>query len=206
METFNLSGFRTVAHNVKPSGSDKPELSLAPTANKFNLNAVAAELMGLFHGDTISLIENDSDELGAHYAVTKGFGADSAKLATAGERKDIAASLGFSWAGPWGNMLLGTPNGIPMNMEGLESQGVVIGRETVPSKGEPTGKIAFSATKKLTFTLELIGNVQMEGMTEAQDIYALTAPVYTDITPRNRKGEGSAAEVDETDFAEETNA
>ena len=200
---FNLGGFKQVSHNVKPAGSDKPELSLAPTANKFTINAIAAELMGLGHKDTISIIENDSDDLGTHYAITKGFGKSQARLATAAERKDIPSSLGFSWAGPWGNILVGEPNAVPMSMEALAERGVVIGRETVPAAGEqPTGKIAYSAVNKCTFTLEFLGKVQLEGMEEAQDIYGLTNPTYTEVTPRNRK---AAEEVDDAkaDFAGE---
>ena len=185
---FDLNGFKTVAHNVKPAGSDKAELSLAPTANKFTLNAVAAELLGVMHGDFITIIENDSDDLGSHYAITKGFGNDKAKLAAAGERKDIFNTLGFSWAGPWGKMLLGEPNAIAMSMEALAERGVVTGRETIPTAGEePSGKIAYSANQKLTFTLKELGNVMLDGMEEAQPIFGLVDPTYTDFTPRVRK-------------------
>ena len=185
---FGMDNFKVVAHNVKPAGSDKAELSLAPTANKFTINAVAAELMGVMHGDTITIIENDSDNLGAHYAITKGFGSDKAKLAAAGERKDIFTTLGFSWAGPWGKMLLGEPNAIAMSMEVLAERGVVTGRETIPTTGEePSGKIAYSANQKLTFTLKELGTIMLEGMEEAQPIFGLVDPTYADVTPRTRK-------------------
>lgn len=199
---FDLNSFKTVAHNVKPAGSDKAELSLAPTANKFTLNAVAAELLGVMHGDKITIIENDSDDLAKHYAITRGFGKDSAKLAAAGERKDIYTTLGFSWAGPWGKMLLGEPNSVAMSMEALAERGVVVGRETIPAAGEePSGKIAYSASKKLTFTLVFLGEVMLDGMEEAQAIYGLAEPTYTDVTPRNRKS--GDADVADAQFGEE---
>lgn len=187
---FNLNGLKAADHNVKPQSSDKAELILLPTVNKFQISPKAAELLGLASGDNITFIEQDEEaSLEGHFFVTKGFGKKLAKLAS---NTDSAQSpLTFSWAGIYGRILTGDPMSATLTMEALEEKGLLVSRETASytkKTGVTTGgKKAYSAAYKVAFDLEEAGTVQLDGMEEAQPIYALTNPQKVEYTPRDRK-------------------
>ena len=193
---FDLSKLNKVKHNVKATGSLVPELTLVPTMNKFSLNAVASKLLKLVSGQTISFIEDDSvDSLDKRFYLTAGYGDDAAKLAASNKKEEDGLSLQFTWAGIYGRMMANKPNSPELPMEALVEMGVMVKRQTTPkagSTGEPN--TAYSAAKKLVFGIELAGNVQLEGMEEAQPIYVLVRPRFVEYTARVPKAAGQVGE------------
>lgn len=148
-----------------------PTLRLLTTNNRFQLNKLATQAMGVSVGDCVRIWENPSAESinekffiaqvpettpGAA-ALTK---ANSANAAT----KDV--DMCFNYSGTWGNMLQGFA-GKDASAEALVESGLVVKSVT------KTGVSVYRAAKNVIFNLEALGEQKIKGVT--YNLFALTS-------------------------------
>lgn len=179
---FGKMSFSVAKPGVKPSNATRPELVLAPTFNKFNLNSLASSLMKVQNGDYVTIITNDeAADVNSMYFIAKGIGEEAqAKLASVGKAPGYGKSLSFNYSGLYSKMLQTKVDAQEISAEGLNELGLVEKRET------EGGSESFVALKKIHFELGEPFEVEIDGMETT--LYPLINMKEVAYTPRNIGG------------------
>lgn len=149
MESLNLESMKlSIARpGTKAVSASNPELTTTPTINKFSINPLASKLMGLSHGDHVTIIVNDAaDDINEMYFLTEGISeANQSKLAAVNKAEGVGRVLNFNYSGVWSKMLQFTTDAIELSPKALVDRGLAVERET------KEGNTSFVATRKVSF-------------------------------------------------------
>lgn len=183
MESTNFMKFSVNRPGTKVTASSKPELTLLPTFNKFNLNPAATKKLGWEHGDHITIITNEgADSFDELYYITKGIGeGNQSKLSAIGNKPGLGRMVSFNYSGVYSRMVQGTTDATEVSADNLSRDGFVQKRTT------EGGKTAYTALKKIHFS---IGEpVEAEINDETVELYPLIDARFEDFNPRAETGE-----------------
>ena len=175
---FNVNSLVAAKANARPSGEQRPMLTLVGTVNRFSLNTAAIELMRLEPKDYVTILINpDAQHINERFIITKGFGSNKVLLAPGNGNED-SGSLNFSWADIYSRIMQGTVDAIGLAPEVMAKNGFYNRRNT---KG---GAVAYSAVHKVHMYLKSIGSFQLEGMTEEQELFVLEGRETSEYTQK----------------------
>lgn len=190
METVNFGNLNfTIARpGTKASTSSRPELVTTPTLNKFDLNPLASQKMGVEDGDYVTILINDAAaNINEMYFLTHGLGDEGqSKLASVGKKAGPGRRQTFSYSGVYSKMLQGATEVVEMSAEGLAELGLMVKRVTAADN------IAYSALKKVHF--EVGDGVEVDLNGQDAVVYPLTNVKFVDYDPREGVEAGDAGD------------
>ena len=170
----------TQGKGIRITGSTEPELTLAPTLNKFVLNAAAVALMGIksdgvdekgnpiYPTITISTSKTaeNNNEMFAIHLTPNGKGG---KLASTSNEEGTLTNLSFNLAGTWAIMLNGEVGINVLPIHDLRKKGLVIAKTA-------TRKVFYTLVDAgMDFILNSKGNLEVaqEGDADTFRVYEL---------------------------------
>jgi len=180
---------KVVPSGSKVSGSNRPEIVLVSTYNKFVINAAGKQIMGLSDGDHIALIDmtQEATSMEDRFFVTKGY--DTGRIDEAGnaviEGGKVSSNGGFNYSKSWGVILSGDHTALQLSEADLV-------REQLVSK---VGDEKPVALKKIHMKLEPVADGEAvpvaqdkDGEYIVQKVWQLTEFEEVAHTPRNLGG------------------
>lgn len=182
MEQFGNFSFKAAKPGTKASNSTRPELIVTPTINKFTLNNLGADKLGLEHGDFVTITENqNAEDFDGRYFISKSYGESYSKLAATNKSTGGGVALHFSYSGVYSKMLQEDVSAYELSPEGLVEKGLAQVSET------ESGNKSYTITKKIYF--EIGEPMEVEIGDETVTLYPLTNSKTEEYKPRNKGGQ-----------------
>lgn len=184
MEQFGDFNFKPAKPGTKASNATRPELIVTPTLNKFTLNSMAADKIGLEHGDFVTITENqNADDFDGRYFISKGYGDSFSKTAATNKSTGGGVALHFNYSGIYSKMLQGDASAYELSPKGLVDKGLAVAYKT------DEDNTSYTAIKKVHFGIGEPMTVEIGE--EEVTLYPLTDSKFVDYTPRTRSAEGT---------------
>lgn len=180
MDNFADFNLNVAKPGTKATGASRPELTVTPTVNKFNLNALASKKMGLENGDHITILtKSDPESVNDMYFICKGIGAgNQAKLASVNKVSGVGRALNFNYSGIWSKML-------QMDTEAVEASGETLVEKDLAVKSvTDADNVSYTALRKIHF--EIGDPITVEINDEAVEVFPLQDAKIEDYNPRRR--------------------
>lgn len=161
-----------------------PQLNTTPTVNKFSINPLTSKLLGVQHGDHVSIIVNDAAEtIDEMYFLAQGVNdSNQSKLAAVNKAPGVGRVLNFNYSGVWSKMLQFSTEAVELSLKALVERELAV--ERVTKDGNPS----FTATKKVTFNVGEGFEYDLGGSIGEVTLYPLVDAKIEDYTPRDNEG------------------
>lgn len=189
MESLNFENMKlSIARpGTKAVAATRPEVATTPTVNKFTINPLASKLMGLEHGDHVTIIVNDQAEsMDELLFITHGLSeANQSKLAAVNKSAGVGRVLNFNYSGVWSKILQFEVGAVELSPKALVERGLAVERET------KEGNTSYTATKKVSFEIgdEFEYNMGTDEDPNVVTLWPLINPKAEDYTPRDNDAE-----------------
>jgi len=182
MKDFSNVNLQAVKTKTRTTGDDKPYLSTSTTPGRFNINALASQMMGVKSGDKVFFFEDTEEpSLDGRFLIGVGETEDCAALYSPTKSTKVGVSLSFNLAGAFARILQGDPNAPEITMERLEEKGLAVSRASKTN----AKKRNYSALNTTRFEVVESGiGVNVDGV--EVPLYALVNPF---ISEANTEGD-----------------
>lgn len=211
---FSLSSMKVVAvkSGERVSNDTIPTLETASQLNKFKLNKLASEILGVVGGNRVKLLISGEESINGKYllAIAADDDSSAAKLAYAAKGASGFSVLQFNYAGVWSKIMQASVDAIEKSGQTLVAEGVAIFRE---GKGAAAG--TYYVNHKTQYELVAVDGIDDENPlvdpetgASYTSVFALVSPEIIDvdltkeIAPRADKtstSEGIEVEVEATE-------
>lgn len=204
---FSLSSMKVVAvkSGERVSNDTIPTLETASQLNKFKLNKLASETLGVTGGNRVKLLISGEESIDGKYllAIASDDDSSAAKLAVAAKGATGYTVLQFNYAGIWSKVMQADVEAIEKSGQTLVAEGVAIFRE---GKGAAAG--TYYVNHKTQYELVAVDGIDDENPLVDPEtgasytkVFALVSPeiisvdLTKEIAPRAEKA--TEVEVDE---------
>jgi len=170
MENLDFN-FKVVTSGQKSIAST-PELKVTSAQNHFNLNSVAADLMGVKEGDRVLMLHMPNEDPDARFFITKAVGDEKSALLGG-----TGSTLHFNYSGIYGAVYMNDAVRAIVSIKELHKNGLY---------GEfvtPKGNKALRGLMTIDYTLESVGEHDINGT--VRPVFALTNRVENSLVNEN---------------------
>jgi hypothetical protein len=167
-----LANATPVVTGTKASTDVKPVLNVNGIPNKFSINKLAAEAMGLEVGSRVRIFDLGTESpINERFVITKVADDDNSAAKCAATNSNTKATKGidlaFNYSGVWAILVQGTEGAVNLSYEALcEAEYVIAGKTS-------GGNNRYRATNKIKMDIEPIGNGIIAGV-EYDNLFVLT--------------------------------
>lgn len=186
-----LSKLKPVNTGTKASNDVIPTITVLGIPNKFNLNRLATDLMGLRVGNRVKMFDLDKDgvdnAIDERFFIAKASDTDNtaAKVAASNSavKSESGVDMAFNYAGIWSCLVQGEQGAIELGYEAMCEKDVVV-------KGETSGN---NVRYRSAYAVKL--EVQPVGPAVIEDVEYEMVYVLTNIKRTRKSAEELATEV-----------
>ena len=179
---FSLSSMKVVAvkSGERVSNDTIPTLETASQLNKFKLNKLASETLGVTAGNRVKLLISDEKTIDGKYllAIASDNDSSAAKLAAAAKGATGFTVLQFNYAGVWSRVMQADVDAIEKSGQTLVAEGSAIFRE---GKGVAAG--TYYVNHKTQYELVTVDGIDDENPLVDSETGASYTKVFALVTP-----------------------
>ena len=167
-----LSQLAPVATGTKASNDTVPTITVLNIPNKFQLNRLATDLMGLKVEDRVRIFQFSADaDLNERYFIAKTSADDLSAAKTAASNSATKAKSGidmaFSYSGVWSVLIQNEVGATELGYEAMVEKGCVV-------KGETSGNnVRYRSANAVKLEVQEVGPAVIEGV-EYERVFVLT--------------------------------
>jgi hypothetical protein len=202
----NVAAVSSVKSGERVSNDTEPLLETASQLNKFKLNKLACEIMGLKPGGRVKIFMTGEEGIDGKYliAVAPDEDQSAAKVLSPTGSKSLSAVL-FNYAGIYSRIAQATPDAAEKSGEAFVEEGIAVDRNGTYYLNR---KVAYSMVEVDNFTADEPFVDASTGV-EYPKVFALISPKMEDVDlsketkPRKRKVEEGEVEDGDVDVAVE---
>jgi len=179
---FSLSSMKVVAvkSGERVSNDTIPTLETASQLNKFKLNKLASETLGVTGGNRVKLLISGEETIDGKYllAIAADDDSSAAKLAVAAKGATGFTVLQFNYAGIWSRVMQAEVDAIEKSGQTLVAEGVAIFRE---GKGVAAG--TYYVNHKTQYELVAVDGIDDENPLVDPETGASYTKIYALVNP-----------------------
>lgn len=196
-----LSKLTPVNTGTKASNDVIPTITVLGIPNKFNLNRLATDLMGLHVADRVKMFDLGKDaEADARFFIAKADKNDTSAAKVAASNSAVKSTSGvdmaFNYSGIWSCLIQGEVDAVELGYEAMVEKGVVV-------KGETTGNnVRYRSAYAVKLEIQEVGAAVIEDV-EYEMVYVLTNAKRTRKSNEELEIETKAPAAAEVEAAEE---
>lgn len=167
-----LAQLNPINTGTKASNDTAPTLTVLGIPNKFQLNRLATDLMGLKVEDRVKIFEFNKDEnFNQRYFIAKADKNDTSAAKVAASNSQVKATSGidmaFNYSGVWSCLVQGEVGSTELGYDAMVEKGCVV-------KGVTTGnKVRYRAAVSIKLDVQEVGPASIDGVDYGM-VYVLT--------------------------------